>query len=80
MGMLVRVLAMVSALAAAFVPHSHSAPKIDASNDRIKTDLSVPYKKLGVLVPKDVSKTKNNITVGCETLDRDYADYEAYKE
>lgn len=55
-------------------------PQIDTSNERVKTSVSFPYAKLGVLTPKDVSQTKNNITVGCETLDRDYADYEQYKE
>lgn len=55
-------------------------PQIDMSNERVKTSVSFPYAKLGVLTPKDVSQTKNNITVGCETLDRDYADYEQYKE
>ena len=70
---------LLSALAFAAVS-VFASPKIDTSNDRMKTDLAVPYAKLGVLTPKDVSKTHNNITVGCETLDRDYADYDAYKQ
>ena len=57
-----------------------ATPKVDTSNDRVKTKIVVPYKKLGVLKPKNVSQTKNNITVGCETLDRDYANYDCYKE
>ena len=70
---------LLSALAFAAVS-VFASPKIDTSNDRMKTGLAVPYAKLGVLTPKDVSKTHNNITVGCETLDRDYADYDAYKQ
>jgi hypothetical protein len=59
---------------------TYTKPVIDTSNDRVKTKLVVPYKQLGVVIPKDVTQTKNNLTVGCETLDRDYADYDAYKE
>lgn len=29
---------------------------------------------------KTLSETRNDLTVGCETLDRDYADYHKYKE
>ena len=35
---------------------------------------------IGSLVNKDLSQTCNDLTVGCETLDRDYADYHKYKE
>ena len=35
---------------------------------------------IGVLKPKSLSETHNDMTVGCETLDRDYADYHKYKE
>ena len=59
---------------------TYTKPVIDTSNDRVKTKLVVPYKQLGVVIPKDVTQTKNNLTVGCETLDRDYADYDAYKD
>ncbi len=34
---------------------------------------------LGELASKKVREAKNDITVGCETLDRDYADYHQYK-
>ncbi len=37
-----------------------------------------PY--LGQLANKTLSQTSNDLTVGCETLDRDYADYHKYKE
>lgn len=35
---------------------------------------------LGQIVNKTLSQTSNDLTVGCETLDRDYADYHKYKE
>ncbi len=57
-----------------------ASPKIDTSSHRVKTKICVPYQKIGTLLQKDVSRTKNNLTVGCETLDRDYADYDSYKE
>lgn len=35
---------------------------------------------VGKIKNKTLSQTDNDITVGCETLDRDYADYHKYKE
>lgn len=38
------------------------------------------YSPIGQLVPKTVSEIKaENLTVGCEVLDRDYTDYDEYK-
>ena len=38
------------------------------------------YSPLGQLVPKTVNEVKaTNLTVGCEVLDRDYANYDEYK-
>ena len=37
-------------------------------------------KLIGVIAPKSLSETRNDLTIGCETLDRDYADYHKYKE
>lgn len=36
--------------------------------------------EVGVLKQKSLAQVHNNLAVGCETLDRDYADYDAYKE
>ena len=33
-----------------------------------------------VLVHRTLSEVHNDLILGCETLDRDYADYDAYKE
>ena len=30
---------------------------------------------IGVLAPKTLAEVHNDLTIGCETLDRDYADY-----
>lgn len=54
-------------------------PEIDAGADRFETDLQTPLKRIGTLVPKDSKSVRNPVTLGCETLDRDYADYEKYK-
>ncbi len=37
-------------------------------------------KLIGVIAPKSLSEARNDLTIGCETLDRDYADYHKYKE
>lgn len=36
--------------------------------------------ELGLLKQKTLSETQNELAIGCETLDRDFADYHAYKE
>ena len=58
---------------------SVNGQNIDNSPDRVDVNVILPYHYIGTLVPKNISETKNNITLGCETLDRDYADYHAYK-
>ena len=49
----------------------------------VNTELAQPVvdaKLIGVIAPKTLAQTHNDLTVGCEVLDRDYADYHAYKE
>ena len=47
----------------------------------VACDKAVDYPTaIGNLKPKQLSEVHNNLAVGCETLDRDYADYHAYKE
>lgn len=49
---------------------------IDTSNERVKTPLSVSYKKIGTLKPRSTKEIEaSRITVGCETLDRDFTDF-----
>ncbi|MFN3489694.1 MAG: hypothetical protein ACK4YV_11195 [Emticicia sp.] len=53
---------------------------IDATNEREKTPLSVAFKKIGTLKPRTTKEIESaGITVGCETLDRDFTDFNAYK-
>ncbi|AEI51083.1 GH39 family glycosyl hydrolase [Runella slithyformis] len=53
---------------------------IDTSNERVKTPLSVSYKKIGTLKPRSTKEIEaSRITVGCETLDRDFTDFNGYK-
>ncbi len=61
-------------------PFISIAQFIDKSNDRVKTPLNIPYKKIGTLKPRSTQEIESSrITVGCETLDRDFTDFEGYK-
>ncbi|MBC7568493.1 MAG: hypothetical protein H7319_02005 [Spirosoma sp.] len=67
-------------LIAALTTISASGQFIDSSPDRVKTPLTISWKRIGTLKPrsaKDIASSR--ITVGCETLDRDYTDFDAYK-
>lgn len=58
-----------------------SAQKIDTSPDRVKTDFTTTLPYLGTLKPRSTAEIESsNWLIGCETLDRDFADYEQYKE
>ncbi|MCF2446751.1 hypothetical protein L0657_22530 [Dyadobacter sp. CY345] len=53
---------------------------MDSSAGRVKTPLSVSYKQIGTLKPRSTKEIESSrITVGCETLDRDFTDFNAYK-
>ena len=59
---------------------SVSAQFIDTSDERVKTPLVVSLKRIGTLKPRSTKQIESSrITVGCETLDRDYTDFDAYK-
>lgn len=54
---------------------------LDTSSDRVRTYLDVPFKRIGTIKPRHVSEIEaSNWTVGCEVLDRDYTNYDSYKE
>jgi hypothetical protein len=58
-----------------------AGPKIDASPDRAKTALDPGLKRIGTIRPRSADRiTGSNWTLGCETLDRDFADYQEYKD
>ena len=53
---------------------------IDTSSERVKTPLALSWKRIGTLKPRSTKEiASSRITVGCETLDRDYTDFDAYK-
>lgn len=52
----------------------------DTSRYRVKTDVAIPFTYIGTIKPVKANEVKSsNWLLGCETLDRDFADYEAYK-
>lgn len=58
-----------------------AGPPIDTSPDRAKTDLEPGLRQIGTLRPRSANEIAgSNWTLGCETLDRSFADYEQYKE
>ncbi len=58
-----------------------AGPPLDTSPNRAKTDLNPGLKQIGVIRPRSANEIHgSNWTLGCETLCRDYADYEQYKE
>ncbi|MFA5192485.1 MAG: beta-galactosidase [Verrucomicrobiia bacterium] len=58
-----------------------AGPQIDTSPDRAKTDLNPGLKQIGTIKPRSANEIPgSNWTLGCETLDRDFADYQQYKE
>lgn len=57
-----------------------AGPQLDTSPERAKTDLQPGLKQLGTIKPRNATEIHgSNWTLGCETLDRDFADYEQYK-
>lgn len=63
-----------------FLTGSSFAQFIDTAAERVKTPLVVNLKRIGTLKPRSTKQIESSrITVGCETLDRDYTDFNAYK-
>lgn len=58
-----------------------AGPAIDTSADRAKTELNPGLKRIGTVAPRGADEIAgSNWTLGCETLDRDFAIYDEYKE
>ena len=56
------------------------AQNLDLSSDRVKTDLKISLPYLGSVQSRTASEIESsNWLIGCETLDRDFANYEEYK-
>lgn len=57
-----------------------SAQVIDNTSSRVQTSLDPGLKHLGTLIPKNVREIETSRwTLGCETIDREYSDYNAFK-
>ncbi|HNX34071.1 MAG TPA: beta-galactosidase [Kiritimatiellia bacterium] len=57
-----------------------AGPAIDTSADRAKTELDPGLKRIGTVTPRSADQIAgSNWTLGCETLDRDFAIYDEYK-
>ena len=58
-----------------------SGVKLDTSPDRVRTPLNVDMERVGTIRPRSVSEIESsNWTVGCETIERGYADFWQYAE
>jgi hypothetical protein len=54
---------------------------IDTSKDRVKTNLKIDLPFIGSVQSRNATDIESsNWLIGCETLDRDFADYDQYKE
>jgi Glycosyl hydrolases family 39 len=57
------------------------AQKIDTSASRVTTDVNIALPLIGSVKYRNANTIQSsNWLIGCETLDRDFADYEQYKE
>ena len=71
---------MVGASVVVCMAASAHEVKLNVSPDRVKTPLKVDMEWIGTLRPRSVGEIRgSNWTLGCETLDRDFADFEQYK-
>ncbi len=68
-------------LALLLVAQNSYSQKIDTSKDRVKTDIKIALPYLGSVKSRSTREIESsNWLLGCETLDRDFADYDQYKE
>ena len=75
------VSALVATAAAAEGTAMKTGLRLDMSANRVKTPLKVDLPRIGTLRPRSSTEIKaSNWTIGCETLDRDFAKFDAYKE
>lgn len=57
-----------------------AAPSLQGQVSYLPLKVEGDYRPMGQLTPKSVNEIKaENLTVGCEVLDRDYTDYDEYK-
>lgn len=64
-----------------FLIQNTFAQKIDTSGSRVKTDIKITLPLIGSVKYRNANTIESsNWLIGCETLDRDFADYNEYKE
>ena len=74
-------IAACAALFAASASAGIDLAPIDASADRNPSPLKVDMKRIGTLRPRSADEIKGSAwTVGCECLDRDFTDFDEYKD
>ena len=55
--------------------------QLSSSPDRVKTPLRVDSERIGTIRPRTAAEIGlSNWTLGCETLDRDFADWDQYRD
>ena len=58
-----------------------SAQVIDTSETRVQTTLDPGLQRIGTIKPRSVGEIAGqNWSLGCETLDRGFANYDSYKD
>lgn len=73
--------ALVALLFLSLLGKNGFSQKIDTSKDRVKTDIKITLLYIGSVKSRSASVIESsNWLIGCETLDRDFADYDQYKE
>jgi hypothetical protein len=61
-------------------PRAPVVTMLDQTPTRVQSALKLDWKKLGTLTPKSVEEIGTSMwSLGCETLDRDLADWDVYK-
>ena len=76
----IRRLTMFALVAGSAAALAHEV-KLDSSPDRVPTPLKVDMPRVGTLAPRGTREERGQPwMLGCETLDRDFADFDQYKE
>lgn len=72
------ILAFIGAI---LTSHPSTAQNIDTSSNRVKTDFKIALPLIGSVKYRKANEIESsNWLIGCETLDRDFTDYDQYKE
>jgi hypothetical protein len=75
-----KFIALTMSLILALFWFSTNAQNIDTSLNRVNTGIEIPLKCIGSVKYKSTDQIQSsNWLLGCETLDRDYANYDEYK-